>query len=99
MAEVIDAVRHRGDAALLEYTTRFDRWSPADAAALEIAPARLRAAWDGLPVEQCRALERAGDYPAALRELEEARELADGRGAPLDQARIRAQLIELIEPR
>jgi histidinol dehydrogenase len=68
VAEVIDAVRHRGDAALLEYTTRFDRWSPADAAALEIAPARLRAAWDGLPVEQRRALERAAERIRAYAE-------------------------------
>jgi histidinol dehydrogenase len=35
-AEILEAVRTRGDAALLEYTARFDRWTPARAADLEV---------------------------------------------------------------
>src|SRR5881394_3654912 len=34
-AEILDAVRTRGDAALLELTSRFDRWTPASASARE----------------------------------------------------------------
>ncbi|HEV7207571.1 MAG TPA: histidinol dehydrogenase [Mycobacteriales bacterium] len=30
VAEVIDAVRHRGDAAVREYSEKFDRWAPED---------------------------------------------------------------------
>ncbi|MBX3705121.1 MAG: histidinol dehydrogenase [Pseudomonadales bacterium] len=57
--EVIDAVRARGDAALLEYTARFDRWQPADGAALVLGPAEFAAAWQGLPVAERAALEQA----------------------------------------
>lgn len=59
--EIIDAIRNRGDAALVEYTNRFDRMSVADMAELEISSARLQAALDGLPAEQRAALEKAAD--------------------------------------
>ena len=68
VADVIDAIRRRGDAALLEYTARFDRWSPADAGALEIAPVRLQTAWDGLPAQQRQALEQAAERIRAYAE-------------------------------
>ncbi|WP_295409700.1 histidinol dehydrogenase, partial [uncultured Thiocystis sp.] len=29
VADIIRAIRARGDAALLDYTARFDRWTPA----------------------------------------------------------------------
>jgi len=57
--DVIQNVRTRGDAALLEYTAKFDRWTPASAAALEIAPARLAEAAKTIPAEQRSALEAA----------------------------------------
>jgi histidinol dehydrogenase len=44
VASIVDAVRARGDAALLEYTARFDHFSPGSAAGLAIAPAELEAA-------------------------------------------------------
>lgn len=46
VAEVLHAVRARGDAALLEFTTRFDgaKLTPAD---LAVTSAELTAAWDG----------------------------------------------------
>ena len=61
VATILDAVRDRGDAALLEYTARLDRWQPASAAALEIAPGELRAALAGLPAAERAALKTAAD--------------------------------------
>ena len=57
--EVIDNVRRRGDAALVDYTAKFDRWSPASGAALEIPHARLAEAAQKIPAEQRAALEAA----------------------------------------
>ena len=57
--EIIADIRDRGDAALLEYTRRFDRWEPADAASLEIPAARLEQAWDAIPEAWRTALEQA----------------------------------------
>jgi len=57
--EVIAAVRTRGDAALVDYTVKFDRWSPASAAALEIPRARLAEAAQKIPADQRAALETA----------------------------------------
>ena len=38
VAEIIATVRARGDAALIDYTARFDRWTPSDATALRVTP-------------------------------------------------------------
>ena len=57
--EVLHAVRTRGDAALLDYTTKFDRWTPASAAALEIPRARLAEAAQKIPADQRAALDAA----------------------------------------
>ncbi|MCF6363957.1 MAG: histidinol dehydrogenase [Gammaproteobacteria bacterium] len=59
--EIIQAIRERGDAALVEYTNRFDRMSVGGMAELEIASERLQAALDGLPAEQREALELAAE--------------------------------------
>jgi len=56
---IIRDLRVRGDAALLDYTRRFDRWEPASAADLEIPPARLAQAWEAIPAAQRIALETA----------------------------------------
>jgi histidinol dehydrogenase len=58
-AAIVDDVRRRGDAALLEYTNRFDRMSATSVAALEIPAAETRAALESLPVEDRAALEAA----------------------------------------
>jgi histidinol dehydrogenase len=58
-AAILEAVRSRGDSALIEYTARFDRWTPRDAAALEIAPAEADAALAQLPAAERGALEIA----------------------------------------
>jgi histidinol dehydrogenase len=55
-AKILDEVRRRGDAALLEFTARFDRWTPASAAALEVPMAMAREALEGLPAAQREAL-------------------------------------------
>ncbi|MGB5831925.1 MAG: histidinol dehydrogenase, partial [Thiohalocapsa sp.] len=56
---IIDDVRVRGDAALTDYTARFDGWHPPDAASLEIPAARLQQALDMIPASQREALETA----------------------------------------
>jgi histidinol dehydrogenase len=58
-AAIVDDVRRRGDAALLEYTNRFDRTAAPSVAALEVPAAAMRAALESLPVEDRAALEAA----------------------------------------
>ena len=78
--EVIGAVRRRGDAALLDYTARFDRWTPASAAALEIPQALLAQAAQKIPAEQRTALEQAAARHAPLPRASENRFLELHRG-------------------
>jgi len=56
---IIDDVRTRGDAALLEYTARFDRRAAVGVDDLEIPLSRLAAAWEGLPADLQEALQTA----------------------------------------
>ncbi|MGB5493341.1 MAG: histidinol dehydrogenase, partial [Sedimenticolaceae bacterium] len=57
--EVIGEIRARGDAALVEYTQRFDGWVAQSPADLEIPLTRLRQAWEAIPARQREALEHA----------------------------------------
>lgn len=57
--EILEAVRRRGDAALVELTERFDRWRPASAADLEVPAAQAQAALSALPAAERAALEKA----------------------------------------
>ncbi|ABE48519.1 MULTISPECIES: histidinol dehydrogenase [Methylobacillus] len=59
VADILRNVKTRGDAAVLEYTQRFDRLDAQSMAQLEIAEAELHAALDGLPAEQREALQQA----------------------------------------
>ncbi|KPK16822.1 MAG: histidinol dehydrogenase [Betaproteobacteria bacterium SG8_41] len=59
VAEILDDVKTRGDAALLDYTRRFDRLESASVAALEVPAAELRAALDRIPAKTRAALEAA----------------------------------------
>jgi histidinol dehydrogenase len=59
VASILNDVRARGDAAVLEYTARFDRLPLAGAAQMELPKEALRAAFDALPDEQRAALEAA----------------------------------------
>jgi histidinol dehydrogenase len=56
---ILAEVRARGDAALLDYTARFDRWQPASAAALRVTPAEVAAAIEAAPPAQMAALRLA----------------------------------------
>ncbi|HET9580861.1 MAG TPA: histidinol dehydrogenase [Usitatibacter sp.] len=60
-AQIIDEVRRRGDAALVEFTARFDRWSPKGAHELEVPLAQARAALAGLAPAEREALAFAAD--------------------------------------
>ena len=57
--DILADVRTRGDAALLEYTNRFDRMSAGAMSQLEIPLARLHEAHANLPADQREALELA----------------------------------------
>ncbi len=59
VAAILADVRKRGDAAVLEYTQKFDRLSLTDAAAMELSQSELQSAFDGLPAEQRSALQQA----------------------------------------
>ncbi len=60
-ADILHRIQHEGDAALLDYTRRFDRLDVDRAAALEISREELQAALDGLPADQRQALEQAAE--------------------------------------
>ncbi len=57
--DILAAVRERGDAAVLEYTRRFDRLDAPEMASLEISQGELRAALQQIPTAQREALEYA----------------------------------------
>jgi len=59
--EVISEIRARGDAALVDYTNRFDGWEARSPADLEIPLARLQQAWETIPADQQEALEHAAE--------------------------------------
>ncbi|AKQ62233.1 histidinol dehydrogenase [Bordetella hinzii] len=71
-AGILADVRARGDAALLEYTQRFDRVAVDGAAALEIPQSDLHAALASLPAAQRNALEAAADRVRAYHEHQRA---------------------------
>ncbi|NMF89762.1 histidinol dehydrogenase [Aromatoleum petrolei] len=61
VTEILRAVRTTGDAAVIEYTRRFDRLDVKSMAALELPRSELKAALDSLSVEQREALRIAAD--------------------------------------
>ena len=68
VAEILADVRARGDAAVLEYTRRFDRVEADSVAALEIGNRDLHAALDAITPAQRRALEAAAQRVQAYHE-------------------------------
>ena len=68
VAAILADVKQRGDAALLDYTKRFDRLDAGSAAELEIGRAELQRALDGLPATQRAALETAAARVRAYHE-------------------------------
>ena len=61
VAVILEAVSLRGDAAIIDYTKQFDRWTPAGAAELEIGSARLKQSLDNLPSALRAALTNAAE--------------------------------------
>jgi histidinol dehydrogenase len=68
VAAIIADVRARGDAAVLEYTARFDRLRAASVAALEIGAEEMKRALAALPSAQCDALAGAAVRVRAFHE-------------------------------
>ena len=75
VADILADVQARGDAAVLEYTARFDGLSATGMAELELTQAELKAAFDGLPAAQRQALESAA---RRVRSYHEAQKQASG---------------------
>ena len=61
VADILRDVKKRGDAAVLEYTNRFDNTNASSIASLEISQAELHAALKSLPEAQRSALQAAAD--------------------------------------
>ena len=70
VADILADVRARGDAAVLEYTQRFDSLTAASMADLELAQAELKAAFDALPAARKTALEAAARRVRAYHEAQ-----------------------------
>ena len=84
---IVDDVRARGDAALLEYTNRFDRMAAPSVAALEIPADEMRAALESLPAARRAALEAAARRIGAFHEHQRAQSwtLTEDDGTELGQ--------------
>ena len=68
VTEILDDIRKRGDAALLEYTHKFDRVDVSSAAELELTKEDLQAALDAIGSSQREALEHAASRVRAYAE-------------------------------
>jgi histidinol dehydrogenase len=75
VADILADVQARGDAAVLEYTARFDDLQAASVQALELSQAELKAAFDAIPLAQRDALQGAA---ARVRSYHEAQRKACG---------------------
>ena len=75
VADILADVQKRGDAAVLEYTARFDGLDVASMAALELTQAELKAAFEAIPTTQRDALQAAAQR---VRTYHEAQKKANG---------------------
>ena len=75
VADILADVQQRGDAAVLDYTARFDGLNADSVSALELTQAELKAAFDAIPQSQRQALEFAA---ARVRSYHEAQKQACG---------------------
>ena len=75
VADILADVQMRGDAAVLEYTLRFDGLSAQSMQQLVLTQDELKAAFDGLPVVQKEALQAAAKR---VRSYHEAQKKASG---------------------
>ena len=70
VVQILQAVKTRGDAAVLEYTQKFDRLSIDAVSALEIPTSELQAALASLPAERRQALEAAAARVRSYHEVQ-----------------------------
>jgi histidinol dehydrogenase len=75
VANILRDVQTRGDAAVLEYTNRFDGLNATSVTALELTQAELKAAFDAIPADQRDALQAAAKR---VRSYHEAQKKANG---------------------
>ena len=75
VADILADVQQRGDAAVLEYTRRFDHLGVDAMQALELTQTELKAAFDTIPAAQRDALQAAA---ARVRSYHEAQKKANG---------------------
>ena len=74
-ADILADVQQRGDAAVLDYTARFDGVQATSMAALELTQAEFKAAFESIPVAQREALQAAA---SRVRNYHEAQKKACG---------------------
>ncbi|WP_428505021.1 histidinol dehydrogenase [Roseateles sp.] len=72
VAEILSDVRARGDAAVLEYTARFDRLQSASVAELELSREELKAAFEAISPAQRDALQAAAARVRSYHERQKA---------------------------
>ncbi len=89
---IIGDIRQRGDEALLELTRRFDRFDPGSEEGLELDPAVLRTAWEGLSPALADALETAA---ARIRAYAEHQKLSSWQYTEADGTRLGQQVTPL----
>ncbi len=89
---IVADVRARGDAALLEYTRRFDGWDPGTADGIVLGPDAMRAAYASLPAGGRRALSLAAKRIADFHRRERDAEVPSRRDA------IGATLAQVVRP-
>ena len=75
VADILADVQQRGDAAVLDYTARFDGLSVGSMAELELTQAELKAAFESIPAAQRDALQAAAKR---VRTYHEAQKKASG---------------------
>ena len=75
VAQILADVQQRGDAAVLEYSNRFDSLDAASMASLEMTQAELKSAFEGLPAAQRDALVAAA---RRVRSYHDAQKRANG---------------------
>ena len=75
VADILADVRLRGDAAVLDYTARFDGLKAASVSELELTQAELKAAFEAIPAAQREALQAAAKR---VRSYHEAQKKASG---------------------
>lgn len=61
VSEIISSVRNQGDAAVIDFTMRFDGLHVSDMSELEMPMSALKAAFDGLPEGQRQALRTSAE--------------------------------------